>query len=148
VVLLRDPLDAVTSMMQRSPALSPRDLLQSYSRFYERLLPLLDHVIVASFDVVTLDFGSVISDVNLRFGTNFLPYEPTPANEERVRSGVEWSDLVHNRGRVREHTVSRPSIKRNSRRSPMRNTIADDCANELAKARSTYLRVLRATSSL
>ena len=147
VVLLRDPLDSVTSFIQRSPALSASALLREYSRFYKRAARLVDDLIVAPFEAVTDDFGSILRAVNLRFGTNFIPYEPTPENEDRVRGGIEWSDSFNSRRHAnREMTVSRPSIERDLGKSAIREAIAADCAGELANARAVYLSVLRAST--
>jgi len=145
VVLLREPLDAVTSFVQRSPALSARALLQDYSRFYTRTAPLLDNVVVAPFEAVTNDFGSILVAVNRRFGTNFTRYEITAENELRVRNGIEWSNSSGKRRRgSHEMTVSRPSAQRNVVKPVIREGIAADCIDELARARAAYLSVLRA----
>lgn len=139
IVLLRDPLDAVISQIQRSPLMSARATLREYIRLYERVAPLRDDVVVALFEQVTNDFGVILREVNRRFGTTFVPYEATPENESHVRWEVDWGDVVHNglQG-VNEESVSRPSEERSRHKPTLRRHISATCPRELARARAVY----------
>lgn len=113
VVLLRDPLDAVVSELQFEPRL-PADLaVRAYIGFYRRVAPLLDRVLLVSFETATTDFGRVIDAVNTRFGTDFHRYEPTAAHEGEVRAMIDWEDRLF-RGEVpgTHRTVARPDSER------------------------------------
>lgn len=74
VVLIREPVDAVASHVVRMGA-DPAAEFAHYERFYRSLLPLVDHVVVAPFDVVTSRFGTVIDRVNQQFATGFVPFD-------------------------------------------------------------------------
>ncbi len=56
------------------------------------LLPYYDKFVVADFEEVTSDFGSVIRRVNKQFGTTFAEFKPTQANIS------ECFELIKHRG--------------------------------------------------
>ena len=71
------------SQLVREPDVALRDALVAYARFYRRLLPCRDRMVVADFEEVTKDFGAVTRRVNDRFGTRFAEFEPTEQNTSR-----------------------------------------------------------------
>ncbi len=89
LVPVRPPEDTIVSALVREPAVSPRQFLKSYVRFYERLVPYRDAFEVASFEEVTSDLGTVIERLNRRFGTTFRAFRHDPA---RVREVFELID--------------------------------------------------------
>jgi len=92
LALIREPQGAILSQLIREPDVALPDALVAYSRFYACLLPYRDKFVVADFEEVTNDFGSVIRRVNTRFGTRFAEFKPTEAN---VR---ECFELIKHRG--------------------------------------------------
>jgi hypothetical protein len=92
IVLIREPEQAVLSMVVRYPHLSLGQLLRGYRRFYEPLLPLRHRVVVGRFEDVTSAFGSVIREVNRRFGTEFVEFETTDANLAKVTGELDRWD--------------------------------------------------------
>jgi Glycosyl transferases group 1 len=80
LAVIREPRGAVLSQLIREPGVVLRDAMVAYARFYERLLPYKDRLVVADFEEVTKDFGAVIRRVNIRFGTAFAEFEPTEPN--------------------------------------------------------------------
>lgn len=89
VLLIRPPEDAVVSSVMWWPHVTPADALPAYARFYERLLPLRDACVVASFDEVTHDLGAVIDRVNRRYDRAFARFEHTPENVERCYALID-----------------------------------------------------------
>ncbi|HBW20992.1 MAG: hypothetical protein ACLPN6_07920 [Streptosporangiaceae bacterium] len=71
LLLIREPEDAILSELTYDPAAAMRSALVAYSRFYTCLLPLLDSLVVAEFEQVIHDFGTVIRRLNAHFGTSF-----------------------------------------------------------------------------
>lgn len=69
IVLIRQPLEAIASIMTRVKPLHPRVEMLYYRYFYETCRPALGAVVVATFDEVTTDPDSVIARVNARYGT-------------------------------------------------------------------------------
>jgi hypothetical protein len=89
LVTIREPEGAVASCLIREPYLTASVVLGAWTRFYERLLPYRDHLVVGEFSRVTTDLGSLIEDMNARFGTAFAPFVHTPENVERVFAFIE-----------------------------------------------------------
>jgi hypothetical protein len=85
MVLLREPVAAVCSMMALSTQIGDRStfdrevtlteigrLLDFYSLFYRRVHTVHSSVVFAPFTQVTEDFGKVIASVNERYAKNFV----------------------------------------------------------------------------
>lgn len=116
VVLIRHPADAVASYLVRRPTLTADDALLEYLDFYRTAWPARQGFVVAPFDQVVRDFGEVIDEVNARFGTSFVPYEPTEANRAEAFRVVEEMNRKECRGEVVETHVGRPSAEREGRK--------------------------------
>lgn len=144
ILLTRPPLDAVASQLLHRPRLEPQSVLRSYIRFHAHALPVLDRIVVAPFDTVVHSFGSVISEVNRRFGTSFVAYEPTEENELRVREHIDrWDFIESGWVEVREHTASRPSKERQQQKPAVVERIRQR-ASLLARAETVYATVMTA----
>lgn len=89
LVTVREPEAAVVSCVIREPYLTPAVALDGWTRFYERLLPHRGGMVVGDFARVTTDLGSLIDEMNRRFGTAFTPFVDTPENVERVFAFIE-----------------------------------------------------------
>jgi hypothetical protein len=83
LAVIREPREAILSQLVREPDVDMRDALVAFTRFYRRLLPCRDRMVVAGFEEVTKDFGAVTRRVNDRFGTAFAEFEPTEQNTSR-----------------------------------------------------------------
>ena len=90
VALIREPQGAILSQLIQEPDVALPDALFAYSRFYERLMPYRDSFVIGEFRQVTNEFGTVIRQLNKRFGTDFAEFVHTDAN---VRECFELSDL-------------------------------------------------------
>jgi hypothetical protein len=93
LVLIRDPEEAVLSMVIRYPQLSLRQALRGYRRFYAPLVRYGDRVVVGRFEDVIADLGALIREINRRFGTSFREFEPTEANVSRAMEELDRWDL-------------------------------------------------------
>ena len=89
LVTVREPESAVISCVIREPYLTPATVLAAWTRFYARLVPYRDRLVVGEFGRVTSDLGSLIEEMNARFGTAFTPFVHTPENVERVFAFIE-----------------------------------------------------------
>ena len=69
LVIIREPEETVLSAVVREPYVGLERALAAYTRFYAKLQALRGSIVVARFDTVVHDFGSVIRAVNQRFGT-------------------------------------------------------------------------------
>lgn len=82
LVVIRSPVEAARSLVQMEPGLFDAGFaLWEYCMFYRALIPVRPKIVLARFETVTTDFGTVIEALNARFGTGFAPFEHTPENE-------------------------------------------------------------------
>jgi len=143
VVLVRDPADAVASYLVRRPALTPNDALHEYVDFYRTCWRARDDFVVGVFDDVTADFGSVVREVNERFGTSFRPFEPTPENQAAAFGLVEEMNRRECRGEVVESHVGRPSEERRGQAQRVAERVREPGSSRLlARADDWYRRYL------
>jgi hypothetical protein len=120
VVLIRKPADAVLSYLVRRPTLTADDGLLEYLDFYRTAWPAREGFVVGLFQQVVTDFGSIILTVNRRYGTSFLPFESTDANQAAAFARVEEMNRLECRGDVVETHVGRPSAEREARKAEIR----------------------------
>jgi hypothetical protein len=99
LLLIREPEGAILSELLYDDVALP-DALEAYARFYTALLPYLDSFVIGEFEQVTNDFGSVIRQLNKRFGTSFNEFEHTDATAR------ECFDLMNYRGTLSEVVYS------------------------------------------
>jgi hypothetical protein len=133
LVLIRRPEDAVASYLIRRPSLTPDDAMAEYVDFYRTSWRARDHFVVGLFDDVVSDFGSVVRAVNQRFGTSFVPYEPTAANQAAAFALVEEMNRRECRGEVVESHVGRPSAARGERKEEVTALMSQQGSSRLAR---------------
>lgn len=134
MVLVREPRDAVTSLVVRDPCVDVEAALLQYLQFYQCMRAVRERVVVAPFDEVTNDFGAVIERVNTRFGSRFCLYEHTEENEALVREAIDRLDMADSRdARGNELRVARPTAAKAARREEILR--AFDTANASALLR-------------
>jgi len=121
ILLVRDPCEAVASLVQLSSGIRLESALKGYLEFYGALLPIRNIVEVAPFDVAVADFGSVIRACNERYGSDFSVYTPDSDRESRVRRRIEDASRLRSGGLVRESGVARPSESRRSATAVLSN---------------------------
>ena len=138
IVLIRDPLDACASLIQRQQV-TPATALTAYVRFHTTIDRYLDQVVVSDFDTTTQAFGAVITTVNARFGTSFEPYERTPENEAWCRAFVVEADR-RDQGSVRESTVALPQAGRQEAKQAIVEALKHEVAL-VSRARAMYEHV-------
>jgi hypothetical protein len=122
LVLIRSPEEAIISTIIRYPELSLRQALRGYLRFYEPLMPFRDRVVVGRFEDVIVDLGTIVADVNGRFGTSFRRFDPTAENAARVREELDrWDQNTFGEGDLLELGRARPTHVREERKKTLRD---------------------------
>jgi hypothetical protein len=105
LILIRDPVDTVCSFVLKMPETPLEQALRGYINYYRKIYPYHDDYVVASFDEVTRDFGSVIERVNRRFGTDFSAFEHSETNVRSVFARIESVDSAMDRGDALKYSI-------------------------------------------
>jgi hypothetical protein len=141
IALIREPGDAVASYLVRRPTLHPSDAVLEYLDFYRTAWKAHDGFVVGRFDQVVSDFGAVIVEVNRRFGTSFVPYQATAANQAAAFALVEEMNRLECRGEVVETHVGRPSAERDEQKLEIRTQMEQPRTQRLLRlAEDLYRR--------
>ena len=101
LVTVREPEAAVLSAVIREPSVTLEQGLKAWIRFHTTIHPYRQGFVVALFDHLVDDYGSIIGEVNERFGTTFDTFDHTPQNVELCFSIIEdrsrrppWSEAL------------------------------------------------------
>lgn len=141
LLLVRDPLEAVLSLLVRQPYLGAREALADHRAFYEATWPFRHGFVVGEFGRVTTDLGGLIEELNRRFGSTFEPYRNTPERDARSLAAIEEHHRAYFGGRVLETHVARPSPEREALKRERRAALeAEDVAETLDAARAVFAR--------
>jgi hypothetical protein len=111
LVLIRNPVDAVVSLIIRHPHISTTWALKSYISFYETIASYRHAYVIGLFDEVVEDYGAVIGRVNAKFNTRFSPFDHTEDNVREVFARIESLNRAKGEGLVEEQ-IARPSPTR------------------------------------
>ena len=116
-VVVREPVACLSSLLSAAPHVRVRPAYQEYVHPHRQLLPLLDDVVVGTFEQITTDFGQVIDALNARFGTSFARFEQTPDNVERVFARIDAHYKTVYGSKASERVVPRPSASRRAEKA-------------------------------
>lgn len=89
LVIVRHPDEAVPEFATSKPNIPVGEILRGYVAFYEPLIPYGRGFVVAPFQEVLSDFGSVIRRLNARFSTTFNEFEATDEELRAAHADVE-----------------------------------------------------------
>jgi len=122
ILLIRKPLDCISSLLIRQPKYDPTTLFKSYYQFYDSLKG-MDSYVVGSFDDVLNHYDEVIKKVNQKFKKQFNLYYKTPENEEKVKQIVQTQDELIN-AKDYEQRVAYPSAARKQAASNIKKLLS------------------------
>lgn len=88
ILLIRNPIDCITSLLIGWPRFNPETLFKAYYILYNGLKD-SNSFVLADFENVLNDYGKVIEQVNSKFGTRFKLYCKNDENEAKVK------DIIH-----------------------------------------------------
>jgi hypothetical protein len=153
IVLIRRPADAILSYLIRRPTITAVDAAREYLHFYHATWPLRERVVIAPFETVITDFGTVLSAVNRRYGTSYRRYEHTPENEEAAAAIVRQMNREELGGELRPSHGGMPSAERDRRKSALAGVIEQppvarwiDRASDVHTAYLDYARAHQGTT--
>lgn len=126
LLVVREPVACLASLLTAAPHVRVRPAYQEYIHHHRQVMDLLDDIVVATFPQITTDFGSVIDRLNARFGTEFVRFEQTPENVDRVfaRIDAHYAELYGDK--ASERVVPRPSSARKAEKEWLTAALTDE----------------------
>lgn len=138
LVLVRNPEDAITSLVIRNPQ-SVEQALRHYIMFYETVAEYRDAFVLGLFEEVVSDYGRVIARVNAKFGTEFATFDHTEESVKKVFARIEDIDKTKYEGTIWESKIPRPSVVRQGMKCEVRYRSEDRKRERLiARAETIY----------
>ncbi|MEM6253275.1 MAG: hypothetical protein AAF821_10165 [Cyanobacteria bacterium P01_D01_bin.156] len=143
IVLIRDPESAVISYIvgDFDPSLSIEQSLYEYISFYKALLPYRGKFVLAEFETVTNNYGSIIEEVNRKYETSFTSFEHS---DENVKECFRWIEegFQQTFGKLSEKVVCRPSESRESLKQKVKDEFYGDKYEHLRKSADAIYKQL------
>jgi len=132
LVTIREPADAVVSLVSRWTDVSLKQGLRSYAGFYEKIEPYAHGFVLSPFSMTIRHLDLVFMSVNEQFGADFDVFRPTTENVRAVRGP-----------RKNRHTPVEQ--ERKQRKDFYRNALLTDPTYRplIARAEAVYDRLLR-----
>lgn len=113
ILLIRNPIDCISSLLIRQPKYEPLTLFKGYYYLYHGLLK-HDGYIVAEFKDVLNNYGNLIAKVNLKFAANFNLYVKNEENEERIKQIIHAQEDLIDAGNPLQRVAYPNDEKKNS----------------------------------
>jgi len=118
LILFRDPCEAIPSVVTRfRPSVCEATL--NYIYFYEYVLQVVDYVILARFDEITENIGSVIRRVDQHTALDFETYDIQDISESARMYIQEWTQQ-----KGRPDSISLPLNRREQAKQEVRERLA------------------------
>ncbi|MGI8951196.1 MAG: hypothetical protein ACR2FN_06385 [Chitinophagaceae bacterium] len=95
ILLIRRPIDCISSLLFRQPKYDPAVAFEGYYFLYNGLKH-LDSYVVGNFENVLNNYGEIINRLNLKFGCQFNLYIKNEENEEKVKHIIHTQDELKN----------------------------------------------------
>lgn len=111
-VLIRNPIDAVKSLVVRHSDVTIMPAFSRYITFYLNIMPVVKKCHVVLFDKLVNNYGAVIEGINKKYGTNYEPFIHSKENIDKVFANIEHINYAIDNGA--ETHVARPSERRSA----------------------------------
>jgi hypothetical protein len=141
LVLIRNPKDAVLSLVIRDP-ISVEHALRYYISFYETSEKYRNAYVLGRFEEVTEDFGQVIRRINDKFGTTFSEFRHDEENVGKLFAGMEAHARKKYGETLWERKVQRPAAAREKIKDDIEYELDNPKRKKLiARAEAVYERL-------
>ena len=143
ILLIRNPEDAVVSLVIRDQTMTLTKALKMYIWYHEAILNYVDKCVVADFSKVVNDFSLIIDQVNKKYNKSYKLFEHDKTTEENIFKLVEDMEKADSGGVLRESHVARPSESRKEIKDALLNELsAPDNERLLKQCESLYKKIL------
>ena len=118
IILIRNPKDAIISLVMYDQKISINQALKLYISFYKSVYPYRSECVIASFEEVINNYSSIIQKTNDKFGTKFISFTPTGSELKSIFRKIEETGKIEaiRQGKIKcsELNIARPSSTRAS----------------------------------
>ena len=140
IVLIREPLDAVSSLIVRHPEREPERCLIEYDIFYRSILALQGKFVVADFQETISDFGAVTARLNALYGTSYVCFTHSPENIDSVFKKIESQNVLYENGSAFQ--LAKPAREKELPKKEVKNVLLSrKFKSLLGRAIQTYNRL-------
>lgn len=144
IALIRQPEDAVLSWAIHRSHLTLEQALKGYISFHEAILPYGNYFVIADFDMVVNDFGTIIRAVNQKFGTDFQEFRHTEENVQKCFTIIDDFYRGAGQGQIPTKIVARPSKERNHKKALLRQELQEPHLESLKfRANELYQQIIQ-----
>jgi hypothetical protein len=141
ILLIREPVGCISSLLIRQPRYDAGTALKGYYLLYKGLVR-RDQYVVGAFETVLNHYASVIESLNKKFGTNFQVYEKTEENEEQVKKIVQTQDELIG-AKDYAQRVAYPTEERKRKAAELVSLLnKSEYSTLLGKCREVYNRII------
>lgn len=137
ILLIREPIEAVASATVYLEKDDPRGFLKFYNTFHKAVVGIADQLVVSDFPRTVGDFGSVIAEVNRRYGRHFAMFHDTAQENEKVEAMIRREHATNMKSNAA--TLPLPSEEKTKRKELVLERLHDRrCQPLLAHAQELY----------
>jgi hypothetical protein len=147
LVIMRNPLDCVASLMVMRKGGNPSHFLKDYIDFARVVERCLQEVVVVDFgDVTQRRMAFAIEAVNSKYKTEFIVPSGSDEEQQWVRKRVSELNEIYSAGD--EESLSIPTAAKHANAEKMKQRIRDESPTELKKAEALYTRLVNPAESI
>lgn len=121
IALIRDPLEAISSLIVRDPTFSIEQALHRYINFYTVVNELRNSLVIAEFSDVTHGFNKIIARCNSKFSTDFSLPSNSEQNTNEVFNKIKIINKNNEKGSI--DMLAMPDNGRNEKKSQLKTQI-------------------------
>ncbi len=142
LILIREPLGAISSLLTRDPKISVSQAIEEYIEFYGYVCRKMNSVVIADFKLITSNYCMVIEALNHRFSKNYDQYINDKANDELVFAEIDRLNADNEAGDIGQ--LARPSVEKKI----LNNVHKERVRNErlFASAQDVYSQIVSSSS--
>jgi len=140
LVLIREPLEAISSLIVRHPERLPETCFMEYNKFYRSILPVKDKFVVSNFYETVNDLGSVTERLNERYGTSFKCFAHTEENIDSVFKKIDENNQILEDGSILQ--LAKPAEEKERPKAEIKTLLQSGKFNALLKQAEATFRTL------